>query len=313
MSKLIFMVAFLVACGTDTNKDPVQEFAIQLRGACPNAGINDTEARDECSQALVDNDYLRDAFASTVLWGGQPAGFTAAEVVSDASLTEFTPRVLKKMYLSTFIFEDDLPEVQTQGEYQVAWVPVRFRAHLPSGDYPYPFWHSEKKWASYQKTTHLMFVFKNGKVIAGVRSDREDANRPTSPMTFDGMWTWNNGQEPRVALFQYMFSPGNPHIAKLESTYRALEEGFRESTCITCHDPTNSSGMKHLELLSYPNQALSGRQDVVKQLTLNVMPPVDSLTNPTVGIDDEATRQMLLGLATEFQRAGDQAMAYEGE
>ena len=312
----IAIVLVLAACGNGTKspREHVEEFAATLRASCPEADTSDIVARDACADALTDSDVMRDSFADEVLWGGQPAGFMAADLVEDATLTRFASRILRRMYLSTFEFVDAPPIIEQQGEYMMAYVPVVFRSRLPAGEYPYPFWHSQPKWKSYQAAAKVVFVFdKDGKVVAGARSDEQDPTRPLVDKTWDGIWAWNDGQdEPRVSLYKYLFSSANPYVGRLEASYRALEEGFRESTCITCHSPDNKSGMRHLEILSYPNQALSGRAGVVKELSANVMPP-KTADNPTTGIDDETTRLMLLELAKTFEALGDQAMAFDGE
>ena len=301
----------LAACGNDGTADPTEAMVEAFIESCPVTDATSVSERDACAEALTKNPVLQKAFADVVLWGGQPAGFGPEELLTEASLTEFAPRVLRRMYLSTFMYEDKPARIEQQGDYQIVHMPVRFRNKLGAGEYPYPFWHSQNKWTSYEYSTDVMFVLKNGKVIVAVRSENQDKTRPHEDRTFDGMWRWNNGAEPRVALYSYMFSPNNPHVERLDAAYRALEEGFRESTCITCHDPTNSSGMRHLELLSYPNQALSGRHDLMKQLSLNVMPPASM--DMTAGIQDETMRSALMQMAQEFSAAGDAAMAFEGE
>jgi hypothetical protein len=196
--------------------------------------------------------------------------------------------------------------VETAGEYQVLRMPVRFRNSLDAGEYPYPFWHSEKKWASYETALDVFLYFKDGVLVAGCRSADVDSSRPHTARVWDGAWTWSNGQEPRNALYRGLFSPVNPFVERLETAFRDLADVMREENCTACHNPANNSMMKHLELLNYPNQALSGRHDLALVLEANTMPP-------GVGVDDQVTRLDLIRRARDFAALGDQALAFEGE
>src|SRR5690606_31477737 len=111
--------------------------------------------------------------------------------------------------------------------------------------------------------------------------------------------------EPRVALFTYLFSPDNPLVPKLDQDFRALEEKFRDTTCLDCHSPDNSYEMPRLTLLTYPNQALGDRHYLVSVLEDDAMPPL-------IGMKDDALRHELLDLAREFAQTGDEALAFEG-
>jgi hypothetical protein len=68
-----------------------------------------------------------------------------------------------------------------------------------------------------------------------------------------------------------------------------------------------------LEFFVYPNQALAGRHDIVKQLVKNQMPPKDNTLGLAPGIADPAERDMLTALARDFEAAGDKALAWEGD
>jgi hypothetical protein len=80
---------------------------------------------------------------------------------------------------------------------------------------------------------------------------------------------------------------------------------------VSCHDPSNRAKASPLELFSYPNQALSGRHDLVRELSENAMPPATETTAP--GIADPARREQLLKLARHFAVLGDAALAFDGE
>jgi hypothetical protein len=64
--------------------------------------------------------------------------------------------------------------------------------------------------------------------------------------------------------------------------------------------------MNPLRLLTFPNQSLTMRHNIVAQLQQNLM-PLDT------GIPDDGERQKLLALAQQFAAIGDQALGYEGE
>lgn len=270
------------------------------------AAPDDAAARMACADALTDLVELREIIADPILWGGQPADIAVADVPEKAHLTHLNPRVWRRMYLSTFMFDGAPTKVEKHGKYSVLRMPVHFRNLLDSGEYPYPFWHSEKKWKSYETVIEILLFFENGKLVAGSRSANVDLSRNQVPRVWDGVWTWDGGSEPRAALYQFMFSSVNPFVAELETAYRDLEDGMREQNCISCHDPANASMMKQLELLNYPNQALSGRHDIVRMLEENLMPP-------GVGVGDTVVRLELQRLANHFATVGDQALAFEGE
>ena|SRR5690349_21230265 len=87
---------------------------------------------------------------------------------------------------------------------------------------------------------------------------------------------------------------------------------MRQNNCQACHAPDNQGQSQQLEFFVYPAQALAGRHDIITQLTLNEMPPRDNTLGLTAGLPD-AERSALLGLAHDFEAAGDQALAWEGD
>lgn len=291
--------------GAGLDDDKLLTLAAQLISLCPSAAPNDAAARALCADGLTGLDALRDVTSERLLWGAQPAGLALAQVPEQASLTHLNPRVWRRLYLSTLMFESPA-RVEEAGRYRALRVPVRFRNGLDAGDYPYPFWHAEKKWASYEQATSIVFLFEGRQLVAAVRSEQTDPSRPHSVRTWDGAWTWNEGQEPHVTLFRSLFSPANPYVTALDESYRALAVGLREQTCTACHSPNNAGMAKPLDILNYPNQSLSGRHGIVSMLDSNQMPP-------QVGIADTTLRASLLAQAKTFAALGDQALAFEGE
>jgi len=88
---------------------------------------------------------------------------------------------------------------------------------------------------------------------------------------------------------------------------------MRKNNCQACHAPDNQGNSAQLEFFVYPNQALVGRHDIVAQLTKNEMPPKNNTLNLPVGITDQVEREAMLGLARDFEAAGDKALAWEGD
>jgi hypothetical protein len=307
MKRVVIGISLVLAaaCGNDRVQHPGIALGRALVAACPVAEATDVTAREACADALTELPELREAATQPVLWGGQPDGVPPDALIDQAALTQLEPRVWRRMYLSTFMFEDAPTKMEQHGEYQVLRIGARFRNGLDAGDYPYPFWHSEKKWAAYEQATEVLFVYDGDRIPVAVRTN-PDASRPHEPRTWDGIWTWDDGQEPHVSMYTYLFSSTNPHVARLEATYRALEETMREQNCSSCHDPSNSVMVKHLELLTYPNQALDARHDIATLIQANAMPPA-------VGIPDADARALLIARAMDFATAGDDALAFEGE
>jgi hypothetical protein len=281
-----------------------------LTTACPTAGAGDEDARRACADALTDSPFLRERMDDPFDWGGQSA--TAGLEFEKSNRTNFNPRIYRRLYLSTFMFPGGY-SVEQAGTTTVVRVAAAFRNQLDPGSFPYPFWHSADKWSSYETARELLFFVRGGKLVGALRSADRDPTRPHRDMKWDGRWTWedSSGVQPRVTLFSFAFSPGNPHVAALETAYRTMERELRKETCMSCHSPDNSAKMNPLELFSFPNQALSSRRSLVAALMANLMPPADATRGR--GVADDQRRRELIGLALAFQRAGDEALAFEGE
>jgi hypothetical protein len=284
------------------------ELARELALACPPADPGDESAREACAAKLAALPILRDAMAEPFLWGGQSK--PGAYDLEASHLTRFAPYAWRRMYLSTFMFSGEHSVEEVDGR-TVVHLAVSFRNALDPGAYPYPFWHSEKKWRNYQAATLVHLIVEDGRVKAAMRGADVDDARTVLARRWDSVWRWSDGAEPRNTLFANLFSKDNPHVGALETAYRDLEDGMRPYNCTGCHAPNNPSGMNPLELLVYPNQALAARRAIVEQLEKNTMPPETHDTPP--GIGDDAARERLLGLARRFQAAADEALRAEGE
>jgi hypothetical protein len=305
-----------VACASDDNPKAsgsetlASALAEALVTACPLADADDADARTDCAEALANVKVLREQVKAPLLWGAQKTA--GVYDLTQSNTTAFDPYVYRRLYLSTFSFTKE-HEVVTDGPRTVLRIGVQFRNELDPGDYPYPFWHSATKWQSYERAQELLFIIEDGTLRGVLRSNEQDEARPHTEREFDGQWVWQSerGSEPRVTLYSWLFSANNPHIEDLDSAYRDFEAAQREQACTTCHAPSNPSAANPLAMLSYPNQALSKRHDIVRELDDNAMPPAAGESKS--GIADAAYRDDLKRLAETFAEIGDLALAFEGE
>ncbi|BAY96245.1 hypothetical protein NIES37_01740 [Tolypothrix tenuis PCC 7101] len=297
----------LQAPALSTDIELGEKLGQELIAACP--VVNDPQnlaAFNSCADKLAQLTILRDTMNVPFLWGAQSQAGNYN--LKNNQTTQFDPLVWRRTYLSTFMFRGE-PLVEQVNNLIVIHVPTQFRNQLDIGDFPYPFWHSSKKWSSYQKTTELLFFLQDKQLKGALRSAVVDPERPTVDHAWDGKWIWtdtNGKQQPHVTLYTRLFSTSNPYVVKVDAAYRAFEAKLREHSCLTCHSPDNSSKQNPLLILNYPNQALTLRHETVRQIQEKRMPPPN-------GITDERERQNLIELAQTFAKAGDQALAYEGE
>jgi hypothetical protein len=306
----------LGACNADV--EPTQEeLALQIgqgiTSACPMADPGSEHARVACSAKLTDFSLLREKMSEPFFWGGQRAG--KGYRLADSDTTRFNALVWRRMYLSLFMFTGQV-RTETVGDFTVIHLPYAFRNRLDPGSYPYPFWHSKTKWDSWQLSPELILVMEKGKITGALRSaERDEARRPNYvERVWDGVWRWqaDGKEQPYVTLYSFLFSPGNPHVTKLDAAYRAMESEMRSSNCLVCHSPDNFAKTGTLEFFNYPNQALYSRHSIVMHLDKNTMPPKND-HGFAQGLQDDLERRELLELAKAFERAGDEALAFEGE
>jgi hypothetical protein len=307
---------FAVIAACDASRPPDDELAVSIANglaeACPlGDSPSDEVARNDCAAKLTDLAVLRDAMREPFIWGGQQQG---AGYRLEMGTNKFNARVWRRLYLSTFMFGTDY-KIEQVADYTVLHVPMTFRHEMPIGAYPYPFWHSANKWDAYSYATTLHLIIHSGTVIGALRSTDQDRTRPKTPHNWDGLWRWEQGgtQQPYVALYDYLLSKDNPFAARLDDTYRVLEARMRANNCQACHAPDNQGKSQQLEFFVYPAQALAGRHDIITQLELNEMPPVDNTLGLAAGIADTGERDHLLRLARDFRDAGDNALEWEGE
>lgn len=308
MKTLLTILALTIAacsaeCGVQVHSTSDDALATAighaLVRACPiGDDPADARARDACADKLGALSVLAAAQVEPFIWGGQQAGYAL-----ERGTTRFNARVWRRLYASTFMYGRDFT-VERVGAQTILHMPVTFRGAMPAGEYPYPFWHSTKKWDAYSYATTMHLVIEGGRVLGVLRGAAQDPARPKTSHTWDGAWG-----TPRAALFAYALSAGNPHALALDLAYRALEARMREHGCDRCHAPDNKGKADQLELLVYPAQALAGRHDIVAQVADESMPPARG--GADAGIADLAARETLLGLARAFADAGDAALAWE--
>lgn len=296
--------------------------AKQLIAASPVAEPGDTQARDLAADTLADCKDLINAAQGRILWGGynpkqgyDPDNYRLTELSNDDfyQLTEFAPEVWAKLYLSTFMFPGPY-QIRKEGKYTVLELDTQFRADMPPGEYPYPFWHSPNKWTAYVKVQKLLLIFEPGRLAAAMRMSPDPLSVKQVRKPWDTKWVWTDEKgetQPRVALYSYLFSKDNPHVEGLEKTYRSLESTFRAQNCMTCHEPDNRGRINDLLLLNYPNQALIMRRSLVTVLESNQMPPGNALAHEPTGVQDKKVLAELVDLARLFEKQADDAFAYE--
>jgi hypothetical protein len=249
--------------------------AHMLATACPVAPYTDLHAFRTCEAALRKADI---PFADAIAWGGDQPD----KPIRKKGLTHFNGRVFQTLYLPLFTFTGN----RTVTADPVDHVPVLqmeayFRNALPSGEYPYPFWHSAAKWADYEAVSAIRFYLNpNGKIFVATRgTGGNETNRGAythvTPPAFDGNWQWTDasGQlQPRASLFSNRYSAANPVLPRLDQSYRAFAMQIRTASCLECHTPANKASADRLVLLQTPIHASGEINNVIKEVRSGEMP-----------------------------------------
>jgi hypothetical protein len=254
--------------------------AQHLAAICPVAPRDDVAARNKCADSLRNATFI--PFASDgLLWGGDQPDLKLAK----KQLTHLRADMFQLMYLSLFTFTGrSSVYVDPREHVGVIRIEAYFRNALPSGEFPYPFWHSAAKWDAYETANQLRFYFNHaGKVFVVTRSrDGDEANRGpwahVNPPAFDGSWQWTDSAgntEPRVSLFSNRYSAGNPYLPKLDKAYKDFAIQARNASCLECHAPTNKADATHLVLLQTPMHAAGEIDRVLKEVKNGEMPEDD--------------------------------------
>ncbi|MDB5871897.1 MAG: hypothetical protein JWQ07_1339 [Ramlibacter sp.] len=258
-----------------------REIATELATHCPLAPAGDTAAYNACRKALFGPSALRAHLPEILLWGRQSK--TPNATLRQTNLTQFAPDVWTNMYVPLFMFN---------GRHTVEWVPeermflvrleAAFRNRLAPGQFPYPFWHDEAKWATYENANAVMLWLnpENRQVRAAQFTDRAATPllQPVTPVQhakYEGPWLWTDEKgntQPAVTLFDGVYQADNPFIKSIDRQYRDLALQLRESQCVNCHVPSNPDKMTRLVLLSTPAHAAGEVDRLIKAVREDRMP-----------------------------------------
>lgn len=318
--KIVSAVAFiLVSFGgpTDASPTPLEQraaaIAAHLATLCPVAARDDVAAHDKCAASLRDASFIPFAPDGLLFGADQPELKLAKK-----QLTHFRPDIFQAMYLSLFTFTGRWSvDTDPRDHVGVIRIEAYFRNALPSGEFPYPFWHSAAKWNSYETANQLKFYLNHDdRIFVVTRSlEGDDANRGqwahVAPPAFDGNWQWTDaaGQlQPRASLFSSRYSEDNPYLARLDDAYRAFAIQARNGSCLECHAPSNKADMTHLVLLQTPMHAAGEIDRVLKEVKNGEMPEDDIGLRKQI---DPALRAAILKSGRAFRDALAQADQWE--
>jgi hypothetical protein len=295
----------------------VQQLALELGTICPLADPGDQPAFEACRQALFRGSLLRRSLSTILLWGRPHP--KPGESLKDTTLTQFAPEVWTGLYAPMFMFDGTWRLDYDEGErlYRLS-LGALFRNALEPGQYPYPFWHSAKKWNDYQKANTLVLWIapQSGSIVVGqfTNDGREHLGLKSEPVArppFDGQWMWTDAKgetQPAPALFHGLFSDDNPYLKELEPRYRELADALRQGHCNDCHVPDNPSRTSRLVLLQTPVHAASEIKRLMKAVRDNEMPLDDTLLYREI---DPDTRAALLDYGAAFEDLVDAARAWD--
>lgn len=288
------------------------DLAGKLAATCPQTQYDDTASFSACQAAYRLDTKL--PFAKAVAWGGDQPKLRIAK----KQLTALQSWVFQFLYMPLFSFTGRWSVGRDPRE-DVNYIAVEayFRNALPSGDYPYPFWHTADKWNAYEAANQLKFYLDgNGKIFMVTRSgDGTEAHRGTyahvTPPAFDGKWQWVDADgklEPRASLFANRYSANNPYLPSLDKIYQVFALAIRDGTCLSCHTPVNKAEVDRLVLLQTPLHASGAIDDVLKQVRNGDMPEDDLGLKKDI---DPQLRAAILSSGAAFQSALRQADQWE--
>ncbi len=294
------------------------EIATELAARCPLGDAADQAALEACKKAMYGGSKIQASLSPVTMWGRQSK--VADAKLTDTNLTQFSPDVLTGMYLPLFMFSGKHQVSYSTAEklYRVE-LGVKFRNRLPPGQFPYPFWHEDDKWKTYENANAILLwvnpttlaiktaQFTQAGTVEPVASPQVVAQEP-----FDGQWMWTDKdgvQQPKVTLFDGLFRADNPNLKKLDARYRELAISLRDGQCMACHVPNNPYKTKRLVLLQSPAHAAAEIKRVMATVKGGSMP-----LDPTTGIEEplkDALKGELLKRATAFEQAVDAAKVWE--
>ena len=311
-----------LAVATKDEKSAVKAWAVEtakeLARICPMGDPADQAAMEACKQHMYRDSALRKALAPITLWGRQSKD--PKKPLRETNLTQFSPDVLAGLYMPLFMFNGTSKVAWSESEklYRVE-LGVAFRNRLLPGEFPYPFWHDDEKWATYQSANAMLLWIapKSHEVRVAQFSTRGTPDGsvvivPVEQAAFDGKWMWtdeNGVTQPKVTLFDGLYRADNPYIGKLDASYKLLALSLRDGNCSVCHAPNNPSKMKRLVLLQTPAHAAGEIKRLIKAVEGDRMP-----LDPATGIGKplaSGVKAELLERATAFDALVEQAKAWE--
>lgn len=293
------------------------KIAAELAAHCSVADPADQAAFERCKQALFGKSEIRKVLADFTIWGRQNSD--PAKTLKETNLTQFAPDVLTGLYLPLFMYDGSHKVEYSQSEklYRVEFGAL-FRNRLQPGQFPYPFWHSEEKWRTYEKANGLLLWFDPAKPRVSVAqfTPRGELRQPTVAShvdhNFDGKWMWTDSQgeaQPKVTVFDGLFRSDNPFLGTLDTSYKQFALSLREGQCMGCHVPDNPDKMKRLVLLQTPAHAAAEIRRVMTAVRTNRM-PLDEFTGIEEPLSNEK-KELLLHRATSFEAVVEAAKAWE--
>ena len=235
----------------------------------------------------------------------------------DKKTSVFRGDIFEDLYMSLYMYTGKYSVSDAPDGLKVIHVEAYFRNGLPPGRYPYPFWHSAAKWLAYEKSNELRFrVTTTGKVEFAYRADTgSDADRPpyahVERPPFLGGWMWRDDKgnaQPEVTLFSEFYSPDNPNLHDLDTTYVKMALSFRDANCTVCHQPEGHGKMNKLVLMQTPVHAASHIDAVLHEIRAGKMPEDDFGDPMAIG---PSLKNRLLGDGEAFKNAIDAADAWE--
>lgn len=300
----------------------VTELAVAIAGelnaACPIADPNDVVAMERCRGQMLTTSLLRQSLSDFTLWGRQ--NDDPLKSLADTHLTQFAPDVLTGMYMPLFMFNgrQTVSYNEVEKMYRVE-LGVAFRNRLAPGQYPYPFWHVEAKWNTYQgANAMLLWIDPASMKVRTAQFTKRGTTDPKAKIVavpvpaFDGKWMWTDADgkaQPKVTLFDGIFKPENPHLSLLDAAYKELALSLREGQCMSCHSPNNAFKSKKLVLLQTPAHAAAEIKRVMDSVRRDRM-PLDDTTGLETSLDKDVKEQLILR-ASAFEALIDAARSWE--
>jgi hypothetical protein len=288
------------------------ELAASLAKACPMADPGDVAAHEACRKniGIGAEARLRDHY---FLFGGQQSGLW----LKDKKTSVFRGDLFQDLYMTLYMYTGKYSVADAPDGLKTVVVEAYFRNAMPPGRYPYPFWHSEKKWDAYEKANQLRFrMTTDGRVRFAYRAD-VGSNENRGPYKhverppFYGEWMWpsdNGSAQPVVTLFSEFYSKDNPHLGALDAAYRKMAIKFRDADCAVCHAPDGHRVMDKLTLLQTPLHAATSIDAVLDEVRTNRM-PVDLSGDPMPL--DPALKKDLLTVGEAFRQLIQTADGWE--